>query len=449
MPSPAPRSESGFGHVALVQLEARLPRGRSPCRGRAPGSAPRGPRSASSWASRPPTAPVAPVTSARMSVAYGAAGRVAITWHASAPMPAIPRLRSCSRRSPSAPRRGEPPPRRAAVRLDPIGRFTNPVHVAAPPGDRERVFVVERPGRIRIVRDGRTNDRPFLDIRSRVALLRRAGPAVDGVRARLRGRRAASTSSSPSAPAATCACSSTARPTTPTSPTRTPPARSCACRTAASANHNGGQLAFGPDGLLYISTGDGGGARRPAAQRPEPPLAARQDPAHRRRPAAARGRRVYAYGLRNPFRFSFDRSTGDLAIGDVGQDAIEEIDFMRRGTRAGANFGWSVFEGTRRYPLAAACAATAGPVIQHSHRRGLVLDHRRLRRARPRRTTCTAATSTATSARATCTPRGSAAAARAACGASACACRTCRRSARTREGRVYAASLGGTVYRLR
>jgi glucose/arabinose dehydrogenase len=58
---------------------------------------------------------------------------------------------------------------------------------------------------------------------------------------------------------------------------------------------------------------------------------------------------IYSYGLRNPWRYSFDRKTGDLVIGDVGQDAVEEIDFVRRGKGKGANFGWRSFEGRSRY----------------------------------------------------------------------------------------------------
>ena len=120
--------------------------------------------------------------------------------------------------------------------------------------------------------------------------------------------------------------------------------------------------------MLYVGFGDGGGggdqhgARgnaqnlgtllgkilridpRPSGGRPYTSRAPT-------RSSAARGARneIWAYGLRNPWRFSFDRRTGDLTIGDVGQDAVEEIDFVRRGTGAGANFGWRVFEGRDRY----------------------------------------------------------------------------------------------------
>ena len=104
---------------------------------------------------------------------------------------------------------------------------------------------------------------------------------------------------------------------------------------------------------------------RPDRQRPVARHAARQDPAHRPAPlrlAAVLGPasnpfvgrtgarpEIYSYGLRNPWRFSFDRQTGDLTIGDVGQNAIEEINFVRRGKGRGANFGWRVFEGNDRY----------------------------------------------------------------------------------------------------
>ena len=254
-----------------------------------------------------------------------------------------------------------------AVELDSIGRFTNPVHISAPPADEQRVFVVERPGRIRIVRDGGTNSRPFLDISSRVECCGEQGLlsvafAPDYAESRRfyvffteRGSGDLRVFEYRASGDADVADPDTAR-----ALLRVPHRRF--------GNHNGGQLAFGPDGLLYISTGDGGGAGDPLRngqnRRSLLGKILRID-------ADRSGARatVYAYGLRNPFRFSFDRSTGDLAIGDVGQDAIEEIDFLRRGTRAGTNFGWSVFEGTRRMRRGTV-RRHRRPVIQHSHRAG-------------------------------------------------------------------------------
>jgi glucose/arabinose dehydrogenase len=152
-------------------------------------------------------------------------------------------------------------------------------------------------------------------------------------------------------------------------------------------NHNGGLLLFGPDGLLYVGTGDGGGAGdrhgpRGNAQNLGSPLGKIlrldvRDPGPYRIPAAnpfagrpgARGE-VYAYGLRNPWRFSFDRANGDLAIGDVGQNAIEEIDFVRFGDGRGANFGWRVFEGRRRYTEGERAPGAIPPVIETKHSDG-------------------------------------------------------------------------------
>jgi glucose/arabinose dehydrogenase len=82
--------------------------------------------------------------------------------------------------------------------------------------------------------------------------------------------------------------------------------------------------------------------------------------------SGARGE-IYAYGLRNPWRFSFDRKTGDLAIGDVGQGDVEEIDFMRKGSARGANFGWRVFEGNSRYTDGESAPGAVKPVITERH----------------------------------------------------------------------------------
>ncbi|HXV95632.1 MAG TPA: PQQ-dependent sugar dehydrogenase [Gaiellaceae bacterium] len=113
------------------------------------------------------------------------------------------------------------------------------------------------------------------------------------------------------------------------------------------ANHNGGRLAFGPDGLLYLGLGDGGRAFDPEGRS--------QDPGTRLgkllrldvdRPDG--DWEIVANGLRNPWRFSFDRQTGDLWIGDVGQDRWEEVDYVPAGTPWPLNFGWDVYEGNEQ-----------------------------------------------------------------------------------------------------
>jgi glucose/arabinose dehydrogenase len=257
------------------------------------------------------------------------------------------------------------------VRLLLLGRFHSPTYVAAPPGDRDRRFVVERGGRIRIVRGGHVLSRPFLDIHGRVQTGGESGLlsmafAPDYERSRkfyvyftdnrgfIRVEEFQASSADPDQ----------ADPNT---------RRLVFLQPHHRFNHKGGQLQFGPDGLLYMGLGDGGGAGDPDhnAQNRHRLLGKllRIDP----RVAGARPH-VFAYGLRNPYRFSFDRRRGDLAIADVGQDAVEEVDFVprRRGARAprgGENFGWPVFEGHHRYKSGRA-PGHVGPVLQRLHSRG-------------------------------------------------------------------------------
>ncbi len=122
-------------------------------------------------------------------------------------------------------------------------------------------------------------------------------------------------------------------------------------------NHNGGGVAFGPDGYLYLGLGDGGAAGDPFKNGQNTnvllgkllridvnsgdPYAIPADNPF--------GNEVWAYGLRNPWRFSFDRVTGDLWIGDVGQGEWEEVDYLPAGSPGGANFGWSIMEGSYGY----------------------------------------------------------------------------------------------------
>ena len=128
-------------------------------------------------------------------------------------------------------------------------------------------------------------------------------------------------------------------------------------------NHNGGMLAFGPDGYLYIALGDGGGGGDPFGHGQDPAtllgsilridvdVPADAEPPYGIPPdnpfvSGGGAPEVWSYGLRNPWRFSFDRSTGDLYIGDVGQAAWEEIDRHAAGDRGGENYGWNVMEGS-------------------------------------------------------------------------------------------------------
>ena len=271
------------------------------------------------------------------------------------------------------------------VRLVRVGTFQLPVHVTGPPGDPSRVMVVERNGRIRVVKDGKVQRRPFLDIRRRVTSSHEQGLlsmafapdyAESGlfyvyftdragdqrvVEFRRRGPDRAAAGSS----------------------------RVVLRMPDDHQYHNGGQLAFGPDGKLYIGTGDGGGVGdRHGARGNAQDLGSLLGKILRIDPRA-RGRRaysvpsgnpfrtrpgardeIYAYGLRNPWRFSFDRKTGDLAIGDVGQDRWEEINFVPRGRGRGANFGWRPFEGNGRFTPGETAPGHVAPVIALSHRRG-------------------------------------------------------------------------------
>ena len=217
-----------------------------------------------------------------------------------------------------------------------------PTNVETRPGQPGRLYVAEQDGRVRIVDRGRVLSRPFVDLRNRIAsggergLLGLAFPP-DHARTGLfyvhHTNRAGDTRV-----VELRARGDVADPR---------PARTLLAVDQPYENHNGGQLLFDPGGRLLLGLGDGGSAFDPErrGQDLRTPLAKirRLDV---RRPRARW--ETVAYGLRNPWRFSFDRATGDLWIADVGQDAQEEIDVLPAGERGLVNFGWSAYEGTRR-----------------------------------------------------------------------------------------------------
>jgi glucose/arabinose dehydrogenase len=281
--------------------------------------------------------------------------------------------------------------------LQKIGRFDQPTYLTQPPKRENLLFVVEKKGVIRVIDNDKVVQRPFLDIRSRVkadgseqGLLSMAfDPDYDqnglfyvaytGASGDIRiveFRRA---------PAGTLLADRAS-------------ARSVLRIHENSAKHHGGLLLFGPDGHLYIGSGDGGPSFDPnrTAQarysllgkilRIDPHKAGRKPysiPADN--PFVGRHGRdeIYSYGLRNPWRFSFDRATDLMAIGDVGQDRFEEIDMLPVAGAKGANFGWSAYEAfaplygdlpksravlpSLAYPHGPGCAVIGGYVVRDPH----------------------------------------------------------------------------------
>lgn len=261
-----------------------------------------------------------------------------------------------------------------------VGHFSSPIYVSAPPGDTHRVFVVERAGRIMVVRNGRRVKRPFLDIRGRVSeggergLLSMAF-APDYARS---GRFYVYYTDN----GGDIRVAQYRRSRNPDRALAGSARNVIRIEHSQFPNHNGGQLQFGPDGLLYIGVGDGGSEGDPnntgqnlgtllgKILRIAPqPRGGYGIPAGNPFGGNGQRREIYAYGLRNPWRFSFDRRTGALAIGDVGQDRFEEIDYEPRGAARGRNFGWSHFEGNSRFK-GGPTPDYAPPVLVRSHSAG-------------------------------------------------------------------------------
>jgi glucose/arabinose dehydrogenase len=261
-----------------------------------------------------------------------------------------------------------------AVHLVATG-LSSPLYLTQPPTDPTRLFVLEQPGRIRVIRDGTLLARPFLDITSLALFSNEQGLLSMAFHPNyanngqffvyytdLTGtiqvvRYTVSAVDPDSADAASAeTIISVAHPTF--------------------TNHNGGLVLFGPDGFLYIGTGDGGSGGDPNRNGQNktvllgkllridvnsgaPYVVPASNPFVGLAPARPE---IWAYGLRNPWRFSFDRVTHDLYIADVGQNSREEVDVQVAPSAGGQNYGWNIMEGTICYPPPTTGCSQAGLV---------------------------------------------------------------------------------------
>jgi glucose/arabinose dehydrogenase len=285
--------------------------------------------------------------------------------------------------SPDAGPSADAPPRLSIEAV--VGGLDAPVDVTWRPDDPSTLFVVEQTGRIRIVRDGRLVERPFLDISG---LVRAGGEqGLLGLAFLPSGERGRFF----------VYYTDDAGQQVVASYDTDPDDRDLAAPGSAIVwlrmedrfgNHNGGSMVFGADGYLYIGTGDGGGAGDPldSGRHLDTLLAkilridvsgqpADGDPAYRTPPdnpfvsTAGALPEIWHTGLRNPWRIRFDRATGDLWIADVGQGDREEIDVSRAGV-GGLDFGWNLMEGSTCFRSAGNDCATADltlPVAEYDH----------------------------------------------------------------------------------
>lgn len=296
-----------------------------------------------------------------------------------------------------------------------IGGLERPVYITHAGDGSGRLFIIEQAGRIRIFQDGSLLPTPFLDITSRVRSPSSSGGNEEGLLGlafppgytdkeyfyvyytNQDGNNQVSRFHLQSGQTGTADPASEELILLLNHPSR--------------SNHNGGQIVFGPDGYLYIGVGDGGGAGDPngnaqnlgsllgkilridveaAARAPSiglpcgegmsaPSTASASGEPYQIPPdnpfASTAGAQpeIWAFGLRNPWRFSFDRVTYDLYIGDVGQNLIEEIDFQPAASKGGENYGWNTLEGTQCYQPSSGCVPPAGhvaPVAEYAHEAG-------------------------------------------------------------------------------
>jgi glucose/arabinose dehydrogenase len=262
--------------------------------------------------------------------------------------------------------------------------LSSPLYLTAPPGDLSRLFIVEQTGAIRIIKDGTLLGVPFLDISAQVlaggeqGLLGMAFDPDYATTARfvvhytdLAGDTRLSMFQISADPDIANAASQ----------------QIILTADQPYPNHNGGQVVFGPDGLLYMGLGDGGSQNDPEGRGQNlsdllgsilrldlHPGTSYSVPVDNPFVGQAGIRpEIWSFGLRNPWRFSFDRATGDLYIADVGQNRLEEVDVApaTEGSGRGANYGWNIMEGSQC--LSGEACDQDGltlPVFEYSHAQG-------------------------------------------------------------------------------
>ena len=251
--------------------------------------------------------------------------------------------------------------------------FTKPVYVCQPPGDNDRLFVLEQKGIIKIIKNGMTVRKPYADLRNRIH-----NPITPGDERGLLGLAFHANYQNNGFVYINYSDKNdhtiVSRFRIASDPDRldTKSEKVLIKLKQPFSNHNGGHMEFGPDGYLYISVGDGGKWGDPYnnAQNLEnlfgkilridvdtgDPYAIPDDnPFINNEDAKSE---IWLYGLRNVWRFSFDRETGDMYLGDVGQDLWEEIDFVVADKAGGQNFGWRVMEGNHCYNPPEDCEPT-------------------------------------------------------------------------------------------
>jgi glucose/arabinose dehydrogenase len=263
------------------------------------------------------------------------------------------------------------------LRLTSIGNFSEPTYVASPPGDASRLMVVQKAGQIAVVRDGTRLPDPFLTVPNVHSVdeqgLLSLAFAPDYATS---GRFYVYYNDSTQCDSSGANCDVRVDEYRRADPDHADPASRRSVLQVSHrlhSNHDGGQLQFGPDGRLWAATGDGGGAGNPegTAQNPNSLLGKLL----RFGPGASGPPEVWALGLRNPYRFSFDAVTGDLVLADVGQGRREEVDFLAAGHGPGANFGWNVCEGDLAYPSGGPCppnpvANYVAPILTYATHQG-------------------------------------------------------------------------------